>query len=286
MDDDLHLRAPREDASGVAVDPHRAGEPMVVVDGLSKSYISEGGHVPALSNMSFSAMPGEFVALLGPSGCGKSSLLMIVAGLRGKSSGVVKVNSRSVERPQTDIGIVFQTDVLLDWRSNLDNVLLQIEFRRLQRSAYVQRAVDLLDSVGLAGFEHRRPYELSGGMRQRVAICRALIHDPPLLLMDEPFGALDALTRDQMALDLQAIWMRTHKTVLFVTHSIIEAVMLADRVILMTPRPGTVDHVYGIELPRPRTVEMVATPAFNGYAAQIRKDLQERGVIHDVAIET
>ncbi len=258
---------------------------MVLVEALGKSYLSQGEPIPALSDVSFSLMGGEFVALLGPSGCGKSTLLMIVAGLREKSSGVVEVNSKPVDRPQTDVGIAFQTDVLLDWRSNLDNVLLQIEFRHLQRSAYIQRAVDLLRSVGLSGFEHRRPYELSGGMRQRVAICRALIHDPPLLLMDEPFGALDALTRDQMALDLQAIWMRTHKTVLFVTHSISEAIMLADRVILMTPRPGTVDHVYEIDLPRPRTLAIVATPAFNEYAAQIRSDLQMRGVIHDVTVE-
>src|SRR5207248_6872264 len=150
----------------------------------------------------------------------------------------------------TNIGIVFQNHVLLDWRTTLENVMIQVEARGLEKRGYRGKALELLRAVGLDGFEHRYPWELSGGMRQRVSICRALIHDPPLLLMDEPFGALDALTREQLALDLQAIWMRTHKTVLFVTHSISEAVMLADRIILMTPRPGTIDHIYEIDLPR------------------------------------
>jgi NitT/TauT family transport system ATP-binding protein len=252
------------------------------VRGLVKVYPTSHGPVRALDGIDFSIGDGEFVSVLGPSGCGKSTMLMIIAGLRDHQSGSVQVFGEEVEAPLADAGVVFQSDVLLDWRSNIDNVLLQIEFRGRDKSAFRQEAKDLLAQVGLAGFEDRRPYELSGGMRQRVAICRALIHDPRILLMDEPFGALDALTREQMVLDLQHIWLNRRKSVLFITHSIPEAVILSDRVIVMTPRPGRIDSVLEINLPRPRTLEVESTVAFGEYTSAIRAIFARRGVIHDV----
>jgi len=181
--------------------------------------------------------------------------------------------------PQPDTGIVFQNDTLLEWRSALANVLLQVELRGLAKEKYRQRALDLLRSVGLRGFEDRHPYELSGGMRQRIAICRALIHDPHLLLMDEPFGALDALTRDQMMSDLQALWLEQRKTVLFITHSIPEAIFLSDRVVVMTSRPGRIDDIVSIDLPRPRKLHMTTEPAFNSYVQRIREIFEQQGVL-------
>jgi NitT/TauT family transport system ATP-binding protein len=198
------------------------------------------------------------------------------------TSGLVAVDGRTVDRPQTNLGIVFQNAVLLAWRSALDNVLLQIEMRGLNPRQYRERAMELLHSVGLAGFERRLPHELSGGMRQRVAICRALIHDPPLLLMDEPFGALDALTRDQMTLDIQGICARGGKTVLFITHSIIEAVFLSDRIVVMTPRPGRVDVIIEVDLPRPRRLAVREDPTFAAYARDIRDRFMLHGVLHDI----
>jgi NitT/TauT family transport system ATP-binding protein len=249
---------------------------------VTKVYPSPRGAVHALDDVSFSVEPGQFVSILGPSGCGKSTLLMIVAGLRARSAGSVFVSGNPVTRPQTDVGIVFQTDVLLDWRTNLGNVLLQVEMRKLKPAAHRERALGLLRSVGLEGFEQKHPFELSGGMRQRVAICRALVHDPSILLMDEPFGALDALTREQMMLDLQKLWMDSKKSVLFITHSIPEAVFLSDRVIVMTPRPGSIDTEITVDLPRPRTFDVMGTPAFNTYTQEIHHIFQRRGVIRDV----
>jgi NitT/TauT family transport system ATP-binding protein len=266
--------------ASTTADPAGAGQAGISIANLTKVYASATGPVRALDNISCDIRPGEFVSILGPSGCGKSTLLMIVAGLRSRSEGNVLVGGRSVRGPQTDLGIVFQSDVLLDWRTNLDNVLLQIEFRNLRKDAFRDRALQLMRSVGLEGFEHKRPYELSGGMRQRVSICRALVHDPPILLMDEPFGALDALTREQMTLDLQALWMQTRKTVMFITHSIAEAVFLSDRIVVMTPRPGRVDAVLEIDLPRPRPIEVMASQEFNAYTLEIRRIFQARGVIH------
>jgi NitT/TauT family transport system ATP-binding protein len=260
------------------------GEATIVVDKLRKVYPSGSGPIVAIEDVSFAVEPGEFISILGPSGCGKSTLMMVVAGLRPRSGGQVLVNSKVVDGPQTDVGIVFQQDVLLDWRTNLDNVLLQVEMRKLPRAKYVQRALQLLESVGLAGFEKRHPYELSGGMRQRVSICRALVHDPDILLMDEPFGALDALTREQMTLDLQALWMRRKKSVLFITHSIPEAVFLSDRVVVMSPRPGRIDEIIQIDLPRPRALEVTGTPSFNQYTTRIRELFKARGVFKNVGI--
>lgn len=247
----------------------------------SKVYPTREGPVRALHNFSVTARRAEFIAILGPSGCGKSTFLMIAAGLLPKSSGSVKVSGREVTAPLTDVGIVFQSDVLLEWRTALQNVMIQAEARRLNLSAYEKRARELLASVGLEDFANRLPHQLSGGMRQRVALCRALVHDPPLLLMDEPFGALDALTRDQMALDLQRLWNERRMTVLFITHSVSEAVFLSDRVVVMTPRPGRVDRLLEIDLPRPRTLAMRETPQFAEYTRQILDLFLARGVLRE-----
>ncbi|MGH7266027.1 MAG: ABC transporter ATP-binding protein [Candidatus Rokuibacteriota bacterium] len=253
--------------------------PLIQLAGVSKTYASTDGPVPALETVSLDVAEGEFVAILGPSGCGKSTLLLIVAGLLPASEGLVRVAGRAVTGPQTEIGIVFQNPVLLDWRTVVRNVLLQVESRRLDVAAYRPRALALLQSVGLGGFEEKYPFELSGGMRQRTAICRALIHDPPLLLMDEPFGALDALTREQMRLDIERLWLGSRKTVLFITHSITEAVLLADRVIVMSPRPGRIDGVFEIALPRPRHLAVQESAPFAGYLKAITDLFLARGVL-------
>jgi NitT/TauT family transport system ATP-binding protein len=234
----------------------------------------------ALEAVDLAIREGEFLAIVGPSGCGKSTLLRIIAGLHLPSTGEARVGGRLVERPQTDIGIVFQSPVLLDWRNALDNVLVQVELRGLDPRAYRDRALRLLAQVGLADFADRFPHELSGGMRQRVAIARALIHDAPLLLMDEPFGALDALTREQMRLDLEALWLATRKTVVFITHSIDEAVLLADRVVVMSPRPGRIERVMDIGMPRPRGLDARRHPAFVDAADRITEIFLARGVLH------
>jgi NitT/TauT family transport system ATP-binding protein len=251
------------------------------VQGLSKVYATHDGPVRALDRVSVRARRGEFLSVLGPSGCGKSTLLMIVAGLLRPSSGAVIIDGAPVTRPRTDIGIVFQNPVLLEWRTALGNVMLQAEAKKLERQGALARARDLLRAVGLSGFEDKYPHELSGGMRQRVSLCRALIHDPSQLLMDEPFGALDALTRDQLVLDLQQIWNERRMTVLFITHSVPEAVFLSDRIMVMTPRPGRVDRVIDIDLPRPRTLAMRETPEFALYSRQILDLFLARGVLRE-----
>jgi NitT/TauT family transport system ATP-binding protein len=258
-----------------------AGGAYLYVQGLSKVYVTRDGPVRALDQVSVQARCGEFLSVVGPSGCGKSTLLMIAAGLLRPSSGSVSIDGRLVTRPRTDIGIVFQSPVLLEWRTALGNVMLQAEAKKLERAAAERRARELLGSVGLSGFEDKYPHELSGGMRQRVSLCRALVHSPNQLLMDEPFGALDALTRDQLVLDLQQIWIERRMTVLFITHSVPEAVFLSDRIMVMTPRPGTVDRVIDIELPRPRTLAMRETPEFAGYSREILDLFLARGVLRE-----
>jgi len=222
---------------------------------------------------------GEFLAIVGPSGCGKSTLLKMVAGLLPASAGEIRVRGARVDGPQDSAGIVFQAPVLLAWRSVLDNVLLQIEMRRLPRDGYRAKAQALIDMVGLSGFEKKYPWQLSGGMQQRASICRALVHDPAVLLMDEPFGALDAMTREKMNLELQRIWAETRKTVLFITHSIPEAVFLADRVLVMTERPGSIAALYDIGLPRPRSLRMMGEPAFAALAQKIRAHFYAQGAL-------
>ena len=238
---------------------------------------SGGGEVLAVDDASFSVRDGEFVCLVGPSGCGKSTLLKIVAGLLPHTGGTIARSGRELAGPGSDVGMVFQTPVLLPWRTVMENALLPIEFRRLKIDEYRRRAHELLDLVGLGDFKDRYPQELSGGMQQRAAIVRALVQDPPILLMDEPFGALDALTREQMNVELLRIWQRNRKTVLFVTHSIAESVFLADRVFVMTPRPGRIAEIIDVDLPRPRDLSVINTERFGRYASRIRELLQSKG---------
>ena len=249
------------------------------LQGVSKVYATHDGPVRALEQVSVGARRGEFLSVLGPSGCGKSTLLMIAAGLLRPSNGAVSIDGAVVTRPRTDIGIVFQSPVLLEWRTALGNVMLQAEAKKLERTAAERRARDLLASVGLAGFEDKYPHELSGGMRQRVSLCRALIHTPHQLMMDEPFGALDALTREAMNVELQRIWLERRKTVLFVTHSTTEAVFLADRVLVMTPRPGRIGDLLTIDFPRPRSLDVMTTEAFGAHVRRIRTALNAGGGI-------
>ncbi len=241
---------------------------LIDLEQVGMTYEAASGPVEALAGISLAVGGGEFVSLVGPSGCGKSTLLRIVAGLRRATRGSVAVAGRKVTQPIPDIGMVFQQPILLKWRSILDNVLLPAELAGRDSATLKPRALELLDMAGLAGFGNKLPRELSGGMQQRAALCRALLLDPPLLLMDEPFGALDAMTRDDMALELLRIWGETgigresRKTVLFVTHSIPEAVFLSDRVVVMSARPGRIAADLAIDLLRPRTVELRASEAF------------------------
>ncbi len=254
---------------------------FIAIESLNKTFVGQdGGAVVALDGVDLHIRRGEFVTIVGPSGCGKSTLLSVVAGLLEATGGEVRIDGTAVTGPYTDLGFVFQSDLLLDWRTVAGNVLLPCVMRGLDESAYASQAHELLGSVGLQGFEGKRPFELSGGMRQRVALCRALLLDPPMLLMDEPFGALDALTREQMQVDLQTIWQRSEKTVLFVTHSISEAVFLSDRVVVMTPRPGAIRAIVDIDLDRPRDFNVHDTPGFTRIVHEIRLMFQEMGVIH------
>jgi NitT/TauT family transport system ATP-binding protein len=244
---------------------------LIRLQGVEKTYRTRRGDlVRAVEGITLEIAENEFVTLVGPSGCGKSTVLKLVAGLTPVSGGTVRVRDTVVREPFPDVGIVFQHPVLLPWRTVLDNVLFAAEMLGLARDDHRKRAVELLELSGLAGFETRLPRELSGGMQQRVAICRALLPDPSLLLMDEPFGALDAMTREELGLELLRIWDARRKTILFVTHSIPEAILLADKVVVMTPRPGRVARVISIELPRPRTVELEFDAKFKAYSDEVR----------------
>jgi NitT/TauT family transport system ATP-binding protein len=245
----------------------------ILVEHVSVVFDAGDGAVNALDDVHFDVKRGEFFSIVGPSGCGKTSLLRAVAGLLIPSQGRISVNGSAVVGPTPNVGIVFQSPVLMAWRTVLDNVLLQAEVRGLNLREYRARAERLLRMVGLEGFEAKYPYQLSGGMQQRASICRALIHDPPLLLMDEPFGALDALTRERMNLELLRIWQESRKSVIFITHSIAEAVFLSDRVAVMSPRPGHVQEIVPIQLPAPRTIETMELPEFTKAVAYIRRSL-------------
>jgi NitT/TauT family transport system ATP-binding protein len=242
---------------------------------LGKAYRLGSRTLVALEDVSLRVREGEFVSLVGPSGCGKSTLLNIVAGLVAKSSGRVAVRGRDMTGPSRDIGMMFQSPVLLPWRTNLDNVLLPIEVFRFERNDYLAKARSLLKLVGLDAFADRYPLELSGGMQQRVAICRMLLYDPAVLLMDEPFSALDEMSREFMNLELLRIWEELRKTVLFVTHNIGEAVFLSDRVVVMSPRPGRISRIVPIDLPRPRSKATLASDAFFHLVTAVRKILDE-----------
>ncbi|MDO8299626.1 ABC transporter ATP-binding protein [Lacisediminimonas sp.] len=239
------------------------------------------GGVLALQDISLDVAPGEFVSILGPSGCGKSTFLRCIAGLEQSTAGELLVQELPVQGPPDDIGMVFQRDALLEWRTVEKNVMLPIEFKKKKTADYHQKMAGLLKLTGLSDFSQSFPSQLSGGMRQRAAICRALIDDPALLLMDEPFGALDALTRDQMNVELQRIWLEIRNTVLFVTHGIAEAVFLADRVVVFSPRPGRIAEILTIDLPRPRKLSVRETPEFGRYCSRIRALFEEMGLIDE-----
>ena len=244
--------------------------PLISVEEISRVFTSGARVVTALERVSFEVPAGNFVSIVGPSGCGKSTLLKIISGLLPASSGKISVSGKRVDQPLENVGMVFQAPVLLKWRSVLGNVLLPVEFAKLDVAGYLDKARALIQLVGLAGFEEMYPHELSGGMQQRASLCRALVTDPQLLLMDEPFGALDAMTRDELDLELLRIWEERKKTVLFVTHSIQEAVFLSDVVLVMSARPGRLLETIVIELPRPRTVEMMSATKFGEYTLKIR----------------
>jgi NitT/TauT family transport system ATP-binding protein len=262
----LTVDAPTEPRPPAALPP-----PLLELQGVTKLYQTrEGKRIEALRDINLAIGEGEFVTVVGPSGCGKSTLLRILCGLERRSGGAIRFAGRALEGPSRQVGIVLQAPVLLAWRTVLDNVLLPVEVQRLNRAEHLDRAQALLEMAGLSGFAKRYPFELSGGMQQRVSICRALIHDPSFLLMDEPFGALDAMTRESMNLELLRIWKDRRKTMMLVTHSIAEAVFLADRVVAMSPRPGRIVECVTIDLPRPRTLEMFTSKAFGRYVSQIR----------------
>jgi NitT/TauT family transport system ATP-binding protein len=246
----------------------------VVCRNVRKIYSSGNAVFEAIRSVTFTVKEGEFVAVLGPSGCGKSTLLMMIAGLESLSSGTIHVGRQPIIKPRTEIGIMFQDPTLLPWKSALDNVLFPIDMMRRPRKGYQDRAMSLLRTMGLAGSEGKKPRQLSGGMRQRVSICRALVSDPRVLLMDEPFSALDAITRDEMNVVLLDIWQKYRKTAVFVTHSIREAVLLSDRVLVMGGSPSTIISDIGIPFARPRDFALGETTEFNQICAMLRKRIE------------
>jgi NitT/TauT family transport system ATP-binding protein len=253
-------------------------EPLLSIAKLEKRYWTRDRvEVHALSDINLTIDPGSFVTIVGPSGCGKSTLLRILAGILDRSSGTVQMRDRTIDGPSRELGLVFQSPVLLPWRTILANVTVPSEIQGLDITAARTRGQELLAMVGLAGFENRYPGELSGGMEQRVGICRALVHQPTFLLMDEPFGALDAMTREVMNLELLRIWREQRITILLVTHSIAEAVFLADKVVVMTPRPGRIAEIIDVDLPRPRTLGMFNTAEFGRHVGAIRHHFNSDG---------
>ena len=246
---------------------------ILTVTKVQKIYRNNTREIHALEDITFSVEENEFVTLVGPSGCGKSTLLKITGGLVARSAGEVFFKSQPVVGPRRDIGIMFQTPVLFDWRTTLENVLLPTEVLGVDPAGSRTRARDVLNMVGLDGFEESYPNQLSGGMQQRVSLSRVLVYEPDLLLMDEPFGALDEFTRERLNLEIQRIWMQHRKTILFVTHNITEAVFLSDQVLVMTPRPGRLARVVRVPFPRPREVRLMKTPEFTSLVFEIREVL-------------
>lgn len=250
----------------------------IQIEGLHKTYLTRTGRTIALQDVNLTIGGDEFISLVGPSGCGKSTLLRLLSALITPSKGKISIGGLPVSSPSSDVGIVFQQPILLPWRTVLDNVLLPAEILGLDLRRATERAYELLKLVGLEGFENRNPHELSGGMQQRAAICRALIHNPSILLMDEPFAALDALTREELGLELLRIWSVEKKTIIFVTHNISEAILLSDRVVAMSPRPGRISEIVEINLPRPRTIDMEFTQEFKNYSDRIRAAISRGGI--------
>jgi NitT/TauT family transport system ATP-binding protein len=271
------LQMPAASAAGV-------GGAGIDVRDVTKFFTTGGSDLHVLDNVSLTVEPGAFLSILGPSGCGKSTLLAMMAGLIGPTGGALVVDGVEIRRPYDGLGMVFQRDALLPWRSVIDNVMVQVELMgvpRRKRGPYLDRARELLAMVHLSDFEHSYPRQLSGGMRQRVALCRALVHSPRMLLMDEPFGALDALTREQLNIDLEHICRPTGVTSVLVTHSIDEAVFLGDEVAVFAPRPTRVLKRFPVELARPRSLETKDTPAFVETASALRECLKGEGILED-----
>ena len=268
------------DAAPVQQSQACEARPFISISGLSKTFATlQGDRIEALVDINVAISAGSFATIVGPSGCGKSTLLRILAGLIPPSAGGIEIAGQKVAGPRKDIGMVFQSSILLPWRTVLDNVMLPAEILGIPRDKARTRAQELLRMVHLEGFDNKYPQELSGGMQQRASIARALLHDPAILLMDEPFGALDAMTREQMNLELQRIWQESGKTVILVTHSIPEAVFLGDQVLVMTPRPGRLAQVLPVALPRPRGLDGMATPEFGRLTREIRGLLQQKGTL-------
>jgi len=258
----------------------RATRKVIQIDDLQKVYVTKRlERIRALQDINLEVEEGEFIAVVGPSGCGKSTLLKVIAGLIPKSGGKILLNSTPVEGPRRDIGVVFQSPVLLPWRTVLENTMLPVVVQKLDHATHFERARNLIKMVGLEGFEDKYPFELSGGMQQRNAITRALVHDPAILLMDEPFGALDAMTRESMNLELLRIWNESSKTIFFITHSITEAVFLATRVVVLTARPGRIARIFPVDIPHPRSLDVISTPEFGGIVKEIRALFSTEGAI-------
>ena len=272
-------------STGGSVAPAAVGSgPVVEARGVGKVFATGDGSVTALTDVDLAIERGEFVSLIGPSGCGKSTLLRIIGDLTAPSAGEIRVNGKPAERARRDrdYGMVFQAPVLMDWRTIAKNIELPLEIMGFPAGERRRRSEDLLKLVDLEGFGARRPWELSGGMQQRVAIARALAFDPKLLLMDEPFGALDEMTRERMNTELMSIWRRTNTTIVFVTHSIPEAVFLSTRVAVMSARPGRIARVIDIDLPQPRTIDTRESPRYFELVTIVREALRRRGEAESV----
>jgi NitT/TauT family transport system ATP-binding protein len=257
-----------------------AGAPWISIEGLNKVYFSKKSEpTHALSDINFTIKQGEFISIVGPSGCGKTTLLNILAGLLPKTSGSAKIAGQEVLKPLKKVGVVFQAPTLLPWRTIRENIMIPVEVQKMDKKSHLQQADELIKLVGLNGFENKYPNELSGGMQQRAGICRALVHSPAVLLMDEPFGALDAMTREYMNLELIRIWQESNQTIIFVTHSISEAVFLSDRVIVLSSRPGRIEEILDIEIPRTRDLSIMTSDQAGFYVKRIRKYFNTNSVI-------
>jgi NitT/TauT family transport system ATP-binding protein len=269
-----------DDRSSDLIQGAPGGAPWISIEGLNKVYFSKKSEpTHALSDINFSIKQGEFISIVGPSGCGKTTLLNILAGLLPKTSGSAKIAGQEVLKPLKKVGVVFQAPTLLPWRTIRENIMIPVEVQKMDKKSHLQHADELIKLVGLDGFENKYPNELSGGMQQRAGICRALVHSPAVLLMDEPFGALDAMTREYMNLELIRIWQESNQTIIFVTHSISEAVFLSDRVIVLSPRPGRIEEILGIEIPRTRDLSIMTSDQAGVYVKRIRKYFNTSSVI-------